>query len=72
MAQGYCAIEWSQTNSNSFSVSGDTGSFDSTIIGKIYCNILINLYFNNLFISMIYIYSYISNIKIIILERKKI
>lgn len=36
MAQGYCAIEWSQTNSNSFSVSGDTGSFDSTIIGTEY------------------------------------
>lgn len=36
MAQGYCAIEWSQTSSNSFSVSGDTGSFDSTIIGKLY------------------------------------
>lgn len=34
MSQGYCAIEWSQTNSNSFSVSGDTGSFDPTIIGN--------------------------------------
>ncbi|XP_054014781.1 uncharacterized protein LOC128895856 [Hylaeus anthracinus] len=33
MAQGYCGIEWSQTTPSSFSVSGDTGSFDSTIIG---------------------------------------
>ncbi|XP_076247538.1 uncharacterized protein LOC143187304 [Calliopsis andreniformis] len=33
MAQGYCSIEWSQTTSNSFSVSGDTGSFDSSILG---------------------------------------
>lgn len=33
MARGYCAIEWSQTTANSFSVSGDTGSLDPTIIG---------------------------------------
>lgn len=38
MAQGYCAIEWSQTNPNSFSVSGDTGSFDSTTIGNYMIN----------------------------------
>lgn len=44
MAQGYCAIEWSQTSSNSFSVSGDTNVFDF-IMGKIYCNILINYLF---------------------------
>nr|XP_033339572.1 uncharacterized protein LOC117228032 isoform X1 [Megalopta genalis] len=31
MAQGYCAIEWSQTTNNSFSVSGDTGSVDGLI-----------------------------------------
>ena len=36
MAQGYCAIEWSQTNSNSFTVSGDTSAFDSTLIGTQY------------------------------------
>ncbi|CAL1681716.1 unnamed protein product [Lasius platythorax] len=33
MALGYCSIEWSQMNRFSFSVSGDTGSFDSDIIG---------------------------------------
>ncbi|XP_076277333.1 uncharacterized protein LOC143207568 [Lasioglossum baleicum] len=33
MAQGYCAIEWSQTTNNSFSVSGDTGSLDDNLIG---------------------------------------
>ncbi|CAK9801472.1 hypothetical protein ANTQUA_LOCUS2856 [Anthophora quadrimaculata] len=33
MAQGYCSIEWSQASMTSFSVSGDTGSFDPTIIG---------------------------------------
>lgn len=33
MAQGYCSIEWSQTNSNSFTVSGDTGAIDPTLIG---------------------------------------
>lgn len=36
MARGYCAIEWSQTTANSFSVSGDTGSLDPTIIGIYY------------------------------------
>lgn len=34
MALGYCSIEWSQMNRFSFSVSGDTGSFDPDIIGK--------------------------------------
>ena len=34
MAQGYCGIEWSQTNSNSFTVSGDTGAIDPTLLGK--------------------------------------
>nr|XP_031831146.1 uncharacterized protein LOC116426404 [Nomia melanderi] len=33
MAQGYCAIEWSQTTTTSFSVSGDTGSLGFPIIG---------------------------------------
>lgn len=33
MALGYCSIEWSQVDRFSFSVSGDTGSFDSDIIG---------------------------------------
>ncbi|XP_070148956.1 uncharacterized protein [Polyergus mexicanus] len=33
MALGYCSIEWSQMNRFSFSVSGDTGSFDPDIIG---------------------------------------
>ncbi|XP_029155299.1 uncharacterized protein LOC114928349 [Nylanderia fulva] len=33
MALGYCSIEWSQMNTLSFSVSGDTGSFDPDIIG---------------------------------------
>ncbi|XP_012527153.1 uncharacterized protein LOC105831515 isoform X2 [Monomorium pharaonis] len=33
MALGYCSIEWSQINRFSFSVSGDTGSFDPDIIG---------------------------------------
>lgn len=34
MALGYCSIEWSQVDRFSFSVSGDTGSFDPDIIGK--------------------------------------
>ncbi|KYN08528.1 hypothetical protein ALC62_00512 [Cyphomyrmex costatus] len=33
MALGYCNIEWSQVDTLSFSVSGDTGSFDPDIIG---------------------------------------
>ncbi|KAL6255006.1 hypothetical protein P5V15_013424 [Pogonomyrmex californicus] len=33
MALGYCSIEWSQVDRFSFSVSGDTGSFDPDIIG---------------------------------------
>ncbi|XP_026670406.1 uncharacterized protein LOC113464499 [Ceratina calcarata] len=33
MEQGYCGIEWSQTAMNSFTVSGDTGSLDPSIIG---------------------------------------
>ncbi|XP_020288575.1 uncharacterized protein LOC109857064 isoform X3 [Pseudomyrmex gracilis] len=33
MALGYCSIEWSQTDTLSFSVSGDTGSFDPNLIG---------------------------------------
>lgn len=36
MAQGYCSIEWSQTNSNSFTISGDTGAIDPTLLGKMY------------------------------------
>lgn len=35
MAMGYCSIEWSQVDTSSFTVSGDTGSVDTTIIGKI-------------------------------------
>jgi len=35
MALGYCSIEWSQVNTVSFSVSGDTGSFDPSIIGRL-------------------------------------
>lgn len=34
MALGYCSIEWSQIDRFSFSVSGDTGSFDPDIIGR--------------------------------------
>lgn len=34
MALGYCTIEWSQIDRFSFSVSGDTGSFDPDIIGR--------------------------------------
>jgi len=33
MALGYCTIEWSEVDNLSFSVSGDTGSFDPNIIG---------------------------------------
>ncbi|EZA49837.1 hypothetical protein DMN91_005680 [Ooceraea biroi] len=33
MELGYCSIEWSQADRFSFSVSGDTGSFDPDIIG---------------------------------------
>ncbi|XP_034942135.1 uncharacterized protein [Chelonus insularis] len=30
MAAGYCTIEWSQADSSSFSISGDSGSIDTT------------------------------------------
>ncbi|XP_015586174.1 uncharacterized protein LOC107263461 isoform X2 [Cephus cinctus] len=33
MALGYCSIQWSQSDTLSFTVSGDTGSLDTTVIG---------------------------------------
>nr|XP_050847063.1 uncharacterized protein LOC127062600 isoform X1 [Vespula vulgaris] len=33
MALGYCSIQWSQSDINSFSISGDTSTLDPTIIG---------------------------------------
>lgn len=45
MAQGYCGIEWSQTAPNSFTVSGDTGSFDSTLLGKGYYAPVLIIYY---------------------------
>ncbi|KAG7202394.1 hypothetical protein KM043_018710 [Ampulex compressa] len=33
MALGYCSIEWSQSDNASFTVSGDTNSFDPSLIG---------------------------------------
>lgn len=34
MALGYCSIEWSQSDNASFTVSGDTNSFDPSLIGQ--------------------------------------
>lgn len=38
MALGYCSIQWSQSDMNSFSISGDINGLDPTIIGKLNTN----------------------------------
>ncbi|CAG2067203.1 unnamed protein product [Timema podura] len=36
MAEGYCSIQWSQSSSSlyTFTVSGDTGGLDTTVLGS--------------------------------------